>query len=300
MKSFADGFLILDKPPGWTSQQAVHRLKRLFGWDKSGHTGTLDPLATGVLPVAWGEATKVIPFLDESLKIYETEGKLGETTTTYDAEGSLTRQADFRGVGEADLGRALEGFHGDIQQSPPAFSAVKIQGKPAYRLARRGEDVALAPRNVKIHSLELLFFSPPCFGLRVSCGRGTYIRSLIHDLGEILGPGAHVSALRRIQSGPFRLDHALRWADLEADPSLLETKALSIEDSLGQLPQLALEAGEKSLVQCGNLPYRIEKILGAKSLKPGVWSLTEEGRILALTASKKEGNWKLERVLHRA
>src|SRR5918996_147242 len=192
-----DGLLILDKPSGLTSQQALSRVRRALKVKKLGHTGTLDPLATGVLPIALGEATKIIPYLEETTKSYRVTGRLGETTDSYDSDGKTLRRADPAWVDHGQLVALIQNFLGPQEQVPPLYSAIKVQGRPLYSYARsgEGEDVELKPRQVHFAGLELEGFVSPDFVLRVDCSKGTYVRSLIHDIGERLGCGAHVTEL---------------------------------------------------------------------------------------------------------
>jgi tRNA pseudouridine55 synthase len=174
------GLLILDKPTGLTSHDAVQRVRRISGVRRAGHAGTLDPLASGVLLVCVGPATRLVEYLVGHDKTYETTVRLGQTTTTYDAEGDITRERPVR-VDESQIAAALDAFRGAIRQQVPAFSAVKRDGQPLYKAARRGDEMELPLREVVVHSLELLVFEPPLLSLRVACSSGTYIRSLVHD-----------------------------------------------------------------------------------------------------------------------
>jgi tRNA pseudouridine55 synthase len=203
-----DGFLVIDKPPGLTSHDVVSRIRRLAGGKRVGHTGTLDPFATGVLPIAVGEATKAIQFLDESVKEYQATLHLGEETDTYDNTGSTVAQFSLSSVTPDAVRSALEAFKGHILQVPPMYSAIKQGGKPLYRLARQGVTVERPPRAVTIYRLEASRIQLPEVELLVSCSPGTYIRSLAFDLGRALGCGAHLTALRRLRSGSFILEKA--------------------------------------------------------------------------------------------
>src|ERR1700674_70194 len=200
------GWLVLDKPAGMTSTQAVGAVRRLFGARKAGHGGTLDPLASGVLPIALGEATKTVPFVMDGRKEYRFTLRFGEARATEDAEGEVIATSDLRPTDEA-IRSALPAFVGDIEQVPPAFSALKIEGKRAYDLARAGEPVDLKPRRVLIERLALLGRPDTDHAdFVVSCGKGTYIRSLGRDLELSLGTVGHLSALRRTAVGPLRED----------------------------------------------------------------------------------------------
>ena len=210
------GWLILDKPQGMTSTQAVTKVRRLFDAAKAGHAGTLDPLATGVLPIALGEATKTVPFAVEGLKTYRFTIRFGAETDTDDAEGAVTAESEARPSSEA-IAAMLSRFTGEISQVPPRFSALKVDGARAYDLARDKEEFELAPRMVSIERLLLVSRSDPdhCV-LETECGKGTYVRALARDLGRALGTCAHVEALRRTRVGAFGEEDAVTLADLEA------------------------------------------------------------------------------------
>ena len=203
-----DGVLILDKPRGMSSNAALQKVRWLLNAEKAGHTGSLDPLATGVLPLCFGEATKFSQYLLDADKGYETVMQLGVTTTTGDAEGEVVEQRPVE-VGEAQLLEALEGFRGAISQIPPMYSALKRDGQPLYKLARAGEVVEREARSVTIARLELAAFEGDRPRLQVACSKGTYIRTLVEDIGQVLGCGAHVAELRRTQVGPFSLAQAV-------------------------------------------------------------------------------------------
>ena len=207
------GLLVVDKPVGWSSMDVVRRVRCAAGGVKTGHAGTLDPLATGVVVCCLGQATKCVERLMGLTKVYEAEVDLSAFTTTDDLEGE--REQVTPGGGEqasppaqSDVASALERFVGLIQQKPPVFSAVHINGRRAYKLARKGETVETRPRTVRIDSIEMLAFNWPIVSLRIVCGRGTYIRSIARDLGVQLNTGGHVAALRRTAVGPYTLDQA--------------------------------------------------------------------------------------------
>ena len=210
-----DGLLVIDKPPGMTSHDVVQRVRRWAKQRRVGHLGTLDPRATGVLPLALGEATKLSQLLTLGRKVYCSEITLGVETTTYDREGEVTAEMQGPWPTRDALEKALEPFRGEIEQVPPPYSALKLGGEPAYKRARRGEEVVLEPRPVTIYRLDLLAYEPPRVDLEVECSAGTYLRSLAHDLGESLGTGGHLSKLCRTRSGPFLLDQAIKLDDLE-------------------------------------------------------------------------------------
>jgi tRNA pseudouridine55 synthase len=210
-----NGILNINKPGGWTSHDVVGWVRRVMREKRVGHAGTLDPMATGVLLVCVGQATRVAEYLTAGQKVYRAEAQLGATTDTFDADGQITATATVPALTAADLRAALSGFIGEIQQRPPAYSAIKQEGEAAYRKARRGETVELPARPVRIDAIELSEWDPASAKLKivVTCGPGTYIRSLTHDLGQALGCGAVLTCLTRIRSGQFTIENAL---ELEA------------------------------------------------------------------------------------
>ncbi|MEO0411099.1 MAG: tRNA pseudouridine(55) synthase TruB [Pseudomonadota bacterium] len=239
------GWLNFHKPIGMTSTQAVGKARWLLGAQKAGHGGTLDPLASGVLPIAFGEATKVLPFLVHDRKAYRFEVTWGRSTTTDDLEGETLETSDARPM-PADLSEALKSFVGTIEQTPPAFSAIKVNGKRAYALARAGETVALKSRPVEIHALKIVSCQAHSALIDVRCGKGTYIRSLARDLAKQLGTQGHVTRLERCRVGPFALQDAISLEKLESSrhkPGLL----LALETVLDDIPALAVsgEAAQK-------------------------------------------------------
>jgi tRNA pseudouridine55 synthase len=243
-----DGILVLDKPAGMSSNQALQTAKRLYAAAKAGHTGSLDPLATGVLPLCFGEATKFSQFLLDADKAYESTLVLGTATATGDAEGAELQRLDATHVSEADVAGALQAFRGEIEQVPSMYSAIKHGGQPLYKLARQGQEVERKARKVLIKCLELRGFrggEAPEVDLYLECSKGTYVRSLAEDLGRALGCGAHVSALRRTQAGPFGLEDSVSLETLEAlknNQKLAEMDALLMpaDTALGCLPLVRL------------------------------------------------------------
>jgi tRNA pseudouridine55 synthase len=204
-----NGILNLDKPTGWTSHDVVGFVRRRLGVRRVGHAGTLDPFATGVLLVCVGQATRVAEYLAASTKTYLAIAELGISTDTYDRDGTITARAPVPPLGVGDLVEALTGFEGELEQVPPAFSAIKQGGVPAYRRARRGEEVIIPARRVRIHAIRLLDWQPPHATFEVACDPGTYIRSIAHDLGQALGCGAILTELTRTRSGAFRVEDAI-------------------------------------------------------------------------------------------
>jgi len=251
-----NGLLILDKPKGESSNHALQTLKRLFSAAKAGHTGSLDPLATGLLPICFGEATKFSQFLLDSDKTYRVTAKLGIKTDTGDAEGEVIATCPISGVDEARLNSVLPDFMGSIDQIPPMYSALKHQGQPLYKLAREGIEIERKARQIKIYKLELLSFNDDEFELEVACSKGTYIRSLVEDIGEVLGCGAHVTILRRLQSGPF---HSDQMHTLESIEQLLASGGFEAIDTLLQpmsasvshLPEILLDEATAHYLKLG-------------------------------------------------
>jgi tRNA pseudouridine55 synthase len=248
-----DGWLNLDKPVGLGSTPAVAKVRRLFGAEKAGHGGTLDPLASGVLPVALGEATKTVPFVMDGRKEYRFTLRFGEARSTEDAEGDVTATSDARPT-DQQIRDVLARFEGEIEQTPPAYSALKIEGRRAYDLARAGQAVELKPRLVSIERLALSARPDPDHAdFVVTCGKGTYIRSLGRDLARALGTVGHLSALRRTAAGPFREDRAISLPKLLAlghIPALLGVLA-PVATALDDIPALALTATQADRLRQG-------------------------------------------------
>ena len=237
-----DGVLLLDKPTGISSNAALQEAKRLFRAAKAGHSGTLDPLASGVLPVLFGEATKFSGFLLDSDKMYLAQVQLGVTTTTGDAEGEVTQRRRVA-VDDGAIEAALARFRGESAQVPPMYSALKRNGRPLYELARQGAVVAREPRRVVIRTLDTIGRSGDVLELRVLCSKGTYLRTLAEDLGSILGTGAHLAALRRTAAGPFTVEQALSLESLVAmDENGRDRTLMPVDGLLESLPLVRLDA----------------------------------------------------------
>lgn len=237
------GILNVDKPEGITSFQVVARVRKLSAVKKVGHAGTLDPLATGVLLVCLSQATRVSEYLMELPKTYRGSVRLGVATDTFDATGATTFEGDAGAVDETTLKAALETLERREEQTPPSYSAIKVGGTPAYRLARAGRPVSLRPRKANIERIDLLSFEPPLVELEIRCGKGTYIRTLADDLGRLLGCGAHLAALRRTAVGLFNVDDAFSINRLETafkDGSWQEL-LLPLDYGLGHFPAVYLE-----------------------------------------------------------
>ncbi len=284
-----DGLLVLDKPEGKTSFQVVAEVRRHLRTRKAGHTGTLDPMATGVLPICVGEATKVVTFILDADKEYVADVRLGAATDTQDRTGKVIAEAVVPALSVAALEEALQAFRGPIQQTPPMFSAIQVDGKRLYDLARAGQVVERESRPVTVHALELLSFASPDLRLRVRCSKGTYVRTLAHDLGERLGCHAHLTALRRTETCGFTLDQAVTLDELRRDPQAVAARLLTPAEAIGFLPAVTVRADLVPRLFQGQR-------LGAAGLGVGpgpdgqrVRMLSEAGGLLAVAQWNREG-----------
>ena len=297
------GFFVVDKPAGITSHDVVSRVRRILATRKVGHTGTLDPFATGVLPVAVNNGTKVIPFLDEGIKQYDALMCLGVATDTLDMTGKVVSRGDWSSVGMEQLGDALKRFTGNISQIPPMYSAIKRDGQPLYKLARQGLEIEREARAVEIRSLEMLAFDPPHVALRVTCSRGTYIRSLADDIGAELGCGASLQELRRITSGPFQLCSALSLEELEqaACKGTLDSVRLSPFNALCHLPDVPLTPAGLARVVHGRSPEWGETCLNEPICadEPRYVRLSSDGALVAVAQVMPDVNGGTRIVLKR-
>ncbi len=283
------GVLIVDKPAGPTSFDVVSRVRRLLRVDRAGHTGTLDPAATGVLAVCLGEAVKLQQFLAEGDKEYQATVVFGVATDTEDAEGAVVATADASGVcAEAILG-VLPRFLGVIEQVPPMFSAVRVGGRRLHQEARAGREVERQPRRISVHVLELLDVGAPAAGsvmarLSIRCGKGTYVRTLATDMGRALGVPAHLGALRRVAAGPFRIEEALALGEAErlarADRASLEARLVGMADALRDAPAVRLSSGEASDLGHGRALQRAGGEVGL------VRALDPMGRLIAVCEAR--------------
>ncbi|MCB1893916.1 MAG: tRNA pseudouridine(55) synthase TruB [Rhodocyclaceae bacterium] len=246
-----DGVLLLDKPSGLSSNQALQQARRLYDAAKAGHTGTLDPLASGLLPLTFGEATKFSQQLLDADKRYLARIQLGIRTDTGDSEGQILQQRAVV-VERTAIESALARFRGDIEQIPPMYSALKHQGRPLYALAREGVQVDRPPRRVTIHQLLLASLDLPYVDLDVTCSKGTYIRTLAEDIGELLGCGAHLAALRRTAIGPLTVDRAVPLSRLEsADIAQRDALLAGMDSLVGELPEITLDLVEAAAIRHG-------------------------------------------------
>jgi len=238
-----DGILNINKPSGMTSHDVVVQLRRLLGEKKVGHTGTLDPDATGVLPICIGKATKIIQFLENGKKGYEGTITLGIVTDTLDAGGQVLKISDTANIEVDDIKRVFNSFVGEIYQTPPMVSAIKVHGKRLYNIARQGKIVERTPRKIHIYNLELINFykeKETKIDFRVACSKGTYVRALAADIGDALGCGAHLSRLVRTKSGMFKLEDSIRLEEVQADPKNAFLAIRSVDDALSFMPGIVI------------------------------------------------------------
>lgn len=281
------GVIVLDKPAGATSNAVLSRLKALLGRPKMGFLGTLDPLATGVLPVFIGKATKLIPEFEGLDKAYRVTIRLGETTDTFDADGQVVERKAVDHLQPDDVREAVPRFQGESEQVPPDFSAVKHAGVPAYRLARAGKPVPQRPRTVRVWDLNVEFIELPDMTLTLSCSAGTYVRTLAHDIGQALGVGAHVTALRRLRCGKmFTLEGAATWEGIET--AVKEGRRDFLRDSAGLLPDhltYAVNTDEESVLGHGNRLILREEIAPGTRMK----AITAGGALLAIGHAVRMG-----------
>ena len=298
------GVVVVNKPSGPTSFDVVRRVKGLFKVKRVGHTGTLDPTATGVLPICVGEATKVAGFIADGEKEYEATVRFGQVTDTQDAAGRVLETRPVEGVTEDRVREALRSFVGLIEQTPPMYSARKIEGKRLYELARAGEEVERAPRAVNVDEARMTFFQPPDCGIFVRCSKGTYLRTLAHDLGARLGPGAHLRELRRTRVGPFGIDESVGVDELMAAAKQgrdeLARYLKPLDRALEGLAELRLDPQLSRRVAHGHTPGPADlSRLRAPPYPRGrrVRLVDPSGHVLAVAESDGVGTLKLPRVL---
>lgn len=297
MESVVSGVLVVDKPVGLTSHDVVQIIRRGTNIRRAGHTGTLDPRASGVLVVLIGPAVRLSEYVSASDKRYQATVRLGSSTDTYDDEGAVTATASPDDVTEEQFEQALQQFVGTIEQVPPPYSAVKVKGRHAYDMAREGEDVELAPRTIQVYSLEMLEWSPPESVIDVFCSSGTYVRSLANDLGKALGCGAHLVGLRRTKSGRFTLRDAVPLRRLqEAFVAGNWYKYLiPAAEALGDWPMVELDADQVELVRHG---HRVPAEAGSPNWARGV---SEAGDLVALMELAPDSNeWQPKKVFFQS
>ena len=282
---------MIDKPGGMTSHDVVNRIRRVVGTRRVGHAGTLDPLATGILLACVGRATRLVEYLVGQSKTYVTTVRLGQRTNTYDADGEVVAERPFAHITHPLISQSLEPFRGTIQQKPPIYSAIKKDGQPLYKLARRGEEVDVPLREVTIYKLSLLAVNLPEIELELTCSSGTYVRSLAHDLGEALGCGGHVASLRRTAVGDFTINQAVSLDDLTRDnvADFLRPMAMAVI----HLPRLDLSADEVVDVENGRFVLRQSHHPQAELVQ----AYTPDGRFIGV--AKANGRmWRPHKIFH--
>ena len=296
------GWVCLDKPLEMGSTQAVSAVRRLFNAQKAGHAGTLDPLATGVLPIALGEATKTVSQMMDAEKAYRFTVAWGATTTTLDREGEVTARSDVRPSREA-IEAALKTFVGEISQVPPAYSAIKVDGERAYDLAREGEDFELKARTVTIHEAELMDIPDADHAvIEIDCGKGTYVRALVRDLAQALGTEGHVAALRRLAVGPFGEEESITLDNLNdlVHRGALSEALLPVETALDDIPELAVTDEDAFRLRQGRpivlLPRQVEQLKPRLGASRAVSAMTG-GKLVAL-CEMRAGALNPTRVFH--
>jgi tRNA pseudouridine55 synthase len=292
-KRHIDGILLLDKPTGVTSNGALQMVKRLFKARKAGHSGSLDPIASGLLPICFGEATKFSRYLLESDKHYILQAQLGVRTDSGDSEGHIIAERSIPSLSLSDIGLVLEPFRGEIAQIPSMYSAIKHKGQPLYKLARQGLSVERQPRHITIYRLILLSYENGILSLEVKASKGTYMRTLVDDIGEILGCGAHVVMLRRIGAGPYTADNMIDFSTLEqleqegqGNLDALDQYLLPLDSSVATWPDVTLSEAAAYYLRQGQpviVPYAptegwVKLVLKDNSFL-GVGEILEDGRV---------------------
>ena len=288
------GVILLDKPAGYSSSQAVLKVRWLFQARKAGHTGSLDPFATGMLPICLGEASKTAGFMLDASKTYIAAAFLGKATTTGDIEGETSREMKVPDLDDAQINAVLNEFLGKIEQVPPMYSALKHQGQPLYKLARAGQEVARKARPVTIHSLELLNWAPPMLEFRVHCSKGTYVRTLAEDIAEKLGSCAHLQSLRRLDVEPFLEKDMITLEELlaRAEADVLDDCLLPVDSGLIDWPMVTLD--ENSMIRfCHGNP--VEQAVEVPGL---VRVYGPEQKLLGVGEILPDNQLKPKRIMH--
>jgi tRNA pseudouridine55 synthase len=294
MRRALDGVLLLDKPTGIGSNALLQAVKRLYGAAKAGHAGTLDPLASGLLLVLFGEATKFSGFALDADKEYVARARLGITTSTADADGEVLERRPCT-VRAGDVEPVLARFRGELEQVPPMYSALKHAGRPLYALARAGREVPRAPRRIRVHELQLLGFTADELELRVRCSKGTYVRTLVEDIGRALGCGAHLGALRRTRSGGFAVEDATTLEQLQRDAApARDARLLPVERLLAGLPRIDLPAAQAERFVRGQ-SLRMEQAPAGQCCVYGL-----QGRLLGLGEGRAPGELHPRRLISHA
>ncbi|MBI3187682.1 MAG: tRNA pseudouridine(55) synthase TruB [Gammaproteobacteria bacterium] len=291
-----NGILLLDKPVNWSSNDALQKVKRIYQAAKAGHTGSLDPLASGMLPICLGEATKISAYLLDADKTYVFKCALGKKTTTADAEGEVIQTRPHEHITRADVERLLPQFTGDLMQVPPMYSALKKDGKRLYELAREGIEVEREPRPVTIYKLELLSFTTGEMELLATCSKGTYVRTLAEDMGEVLGCGAYITALRRTSVGPYAGKEMITLEQLQAmaeqGTDHLDAQLMPLDTGLMNWPAVELDANSAFYIKQG------QPVLVAKSPVSGLVRIYDQSRFLGVGEIQDDGKVAPRRLMH--
>lgn len=295
------GVLVVDKPAGHTSHDVVMMVKKRLKARKVGHIGTLDPFATGVLPLCINDATRLARFLEDGKKEYIATIKLGEETDTYDKEGRVVAREDIASINREDIISVLMSFKGRIQQVPPIFSAIKVNGTPLYKLARQGVIVERKPKEVEIYDIEIKDIEAPFVSIRIVCSKGTYIRSLAFDAGRRLGCGAHLISLRRTKNGHFSLEHSISIDKLEEmKEGFLKENIISIERLFANIPDIEVDKNLAERIMHGVWPklsqFDYKKDFLSSIECNEMVRFTLNGRIIAFARHKGNNEFKLEKV----
>lgn len=297
IKNVVSGVLVVDKPIGLTSHDVVQHIRKGTGIRRAGHTGTLDPRASGVLVVLIGPAVRLSEYVSASDKRYQATIKFGSSTDTYDIEGRITNEASVDNLDEEVFHEIINQFVGEIQQTPPPYSAVKVKGRKAYEMARKGEEVDLEPRTIHVYSLDVLEWEPPEAVIDVYCSSGTYVRSLANDLGEALGTGAHLIGLRRTKSGQFTLRDAVPLRRLKEafDAGNWYEYLIPAAEALSEWPMVELDADQVELVRHGH------RVPAEDRIDHMVRGVSEQGDLVALMELDEETmEWQPRKVFFQS
>ncbi len=297
LKNVVSGVLVVDKPIGLTSHDVVQIIRRGTGIRRAGHTGTLDPRASGVLVILIGPAVRLSEYVSASDKRYQATIRLGSSTDTYDSEGVITSSSDIGDITEEQFDEILQKFVGEMEQVPPPYSAIKVKGRKAYEMARKGEEVELEPRIINVYSLEILEWAPPEAVIDVYCSSGTYVRSLANDLGKDLGTGAHLVGLRRTKSGRFTLRDAVPLRRLQEafDAGNWYKYLIPAAEALADWPMVELDADQVELIRHG---HRVPVETVQKGWARGV---SQQGDLVALLeADEESGEWQPRKVFFQS
>ncbi|RLB19417.1 MAG: tRNA pseudouridine(55) synthase TruB [Deltaproteobacteria bacterium] len=300
MQDAKGGILLVDKEEGETSHDVVEKVRRALRTRRVGHAGTLDPFATGLLLIMIGEATKLAPFIAAETKAYDATVRLGIETDTYDRTGKVLRTTSTVQVEDLTIQEVLKGFLGEVKQVPPPYSAIKVRGRRAYKLAREGRAVKLAPRKVRIHELVATEINLPFIRLWVHCSSGTYVRSLASDIGKRLGCGAHLAELRRVSIGPFRVEKAMASKDLQEKRDVeIRERIISLVDALPHVPSVEMDKEMAKRVRNGYCPRQDELDLAEYVSGHGqpFYKLVHKGELVAIAGLGDTGEGSYSKAL---